>query len=188
MREEELKLEKVKKSCKTTKKILGIFKTLFIVCAIICLAGAGICYGFKDQINTELSKQAETGNMEHLDINDQDFGTGVFHMEINKEEMIASGEYAQTFAIMCFFAAAMVAIMAVLIALIQKIFVIMEEEESPFSKAVLLRIKRIFIAVAVIMGLEVGIGIGLFLGLFFWCLYCILDYGYALQKEVDETL
>lgn len=187
MREEALKLEKVKKSCSTTKKVLGIFKVLLIVVSVICLVGAGICFGMKKQINTAVGKEVEAGNVSAENFN-MDLTNGIFHYEINEDEMIASGDFATPIALTCVFAAVMVAVMAVLFALLQKIFVIMEEEESPFSPAVLQRIKRVFIAIAVIMGIEVGIGIGLFLGLFFWCLYCILDYGYALQKEVDETL
>ena len=42
MREQELKLEKVKKSCNTARKVAKGFMIFFIVCAVLCIAGAGV--------------------------------------------------------------------------------------------------------------------------------------------------
>lgn len=187
MREQELKLEKVRKSCQTAKKITGALKILMIVSAILCFVGAGVLFGLKDKVNEVLVSQ-EQNQPGSIEINDMDFESGLLAFDIDVDEMKAEGTYAENFAIMCIAGGVVLIAMAVIFMLIQKIFIIIEEEESPFSEKVLNKIKKLFIAIAVIMGLEVGLGIGLFLALFFWCLYNIMDYGYALQKEIDETL
>ncbi len=187
MREQELKLEKVRKSCNTAKKIAKAFKVLMIVAAVMCLVAAVCMFAFKGQINDGIAKDNSI-NTGSVTIDDMDFQTGIFHYDMDAEEIAKSGEYAQAFAVMCIGGGVATGVFAVIFFLIQKIFVTIEEEESPFTENVLKTVKKLFIGIAVIMGLEVGVGLGLFLGLFFWCLYCILDYGFALQKEVDETL
>lgn len=187
MREQEEKLAKVRKSCDTAKKITKGFKILFIVCSVLCLLSAVALYGLKSNINESII-QTEKTHPGSFELNIDEIETGILSLNLDEDEIIASGTYAESFALMCAFAAVVCAVMAVIFGLIQKIFVLIDEEGSPFGEKVLAKIKRIFIAIAVIVGLEVGLGIGLFLGLFFWCLYCIMDYGSALQKEVDETL
>lgn len=187
MREQELKLEKVKKSCDTAKKISKGFKVLFIVSSVLCLVGAGIMFGFRGQLNESIA-QTQITNPGNFEMNLDDIRTGIISFAIDEEEVISKGTYAETYSIVCVIGAAACIAMAVIFGLIQKIFDLIDEEGSPFGENVLSKIKKIFIAIAVIVGLEVGLGIGLFLGLFFWCLYCIMDYGAALQKEVDETL
>lgn len=187
MREQELKLEKVRKSCNTAKKVAKAFKIIMIVATVMCFVAAVGMLVFNGQINEEIAK-ANLVNPDSVTIDDMDFQTGIFHYDMDPQEIRESGEYAQAFAIMCIAGGIAVGVFAVIFYLIQKIFVTIEEEESPFTEKVLITVKKLFIGIAVIMGLEVGIGLGLFLGLFFWCLYCILDYGFALQKEIDETL
>lgn len=187
MREQELKLQKVRKSCSTAKKVAKVFKTLMIVAAVFCVVGAGILFAFKDKVN-DAAKAANEARPGSVSIDKMDFNTGIFSYELDEEDIEARGAYAEASAAMCVFGGIMTAIFAVIFGLIQKIFVTIEEEDSPFTQKVLTTIKKLFIGIAVIMGLEVGIGLGLFLGLFFWCLYCIMDYGFALQKEIDETL
>lgn len=187
MREQELKLEKVRKSCNTARKIAKVFKIIMIVATVMCLVAAGCLFAFRGQLNDEIKSVNEI-KPGTVTIDDMDFQTGFFHYEKDINEIIANGTYAESFAEICLMGAIAVAVFAVIFALIEKIFVTIDEEESPFTEKVLKTVKKLFIGIAVIMGLEVGIGLGLFLGLFFWCLYCILDYGFALQKEIDETL
>ena len=51
MNEQKMKLDKVKKSCRTTRKVVNVFKVLFIVCAVVCFLGAALCGGFRKQID-----------------------------------------------------------------------------------------------------------------------------------------
>lgn len=187
MREQELKLEKVKKSCNTAKKVVGVFKVILIVTSVICfVAGAGI-FAFRDKINTEISAGIEAGNGT-FDMDDVDVNVGLLSYEFDSKEAIANGEYAE--AMLSAIAAGFVVslMFAVVFILIQKIFKIMDDEETPFSESVLKKMKRVFIALTIIIALEIGLGFGAVLGMVFWCIYNILDYGYALQKEVDEML
>ena len=187
MREQELKLEQVKKSCNTARKVAKGFMIFFIVCAVICIAGAGIMYGFKNDINNEIKTAMERGDESiHIDIDD--FESGVFSFKVDQDKMIENGTFAETMSLYVLAAAIVCVSVAVILGLVQKIFIVMDEEGSPFGENVLKRIKAIFIAISIIVGLEIGLGIGLLAGLLFWCLYCILDYGATLQKEIDETL
>lgn len=188
MREQELKLENVKKSCNTAKKVAKVFKILLIVCAVMCLVSAIFMLVLKGQINDGIASTNAT-NPGKVSIDKMDFRVGsILSYEMDTEKIAAEGTYAQAFALMCGFGGIMSIFVAVVFTLIEKIFVTIEREESPFSPKVLSTVKKLFIAIAVIIGLESGLGAGLLMGLFFWCLYCIMDYGFALQKEIDETL
>lgn len=189
MREQELKLEKVKKSCNTAKKVVGIFKTIMIVASVICFVAAACVFAFRSEINTEIAKQvSERGEETVFSISDIDIHTGLFYYQSDMHELIEEGNYAEAIVTAVVCAGVAVLAFAIIFTLIQKIFKIMDNEETPFCDSVLRKIKKVFIALAVIIGLEIGIGFGAILGLVFWCIYSILDYGYALQKEVDELL
>ena len=86
------------------------------------------------------------------------------------------------------FAAGMCALVAVLFWLIEGIFKQIKESDSPFTEAVLKKLRIVFICVPIIAFLTNGIWAGLIVALLCWAIYCIIDYGYALQIEVDETL
>lgn len=187
MREQELKLEKVKKSCNTARKVAKGFMIFFIVCAVLCIAGAGIMFGFRDDVNKEIKAAIERGD-ESININIEDFESGVFSFKVDQDKMIENGTYAETMALYVLTASIVCISVAIILGLVQRIFTVMREEGSPFGENVLKRIKAIFIAISIMVGLEIGLGVGLLAGLFFWCLYCILDYGAVLQREVDETL
>lgn len=187
MREQELKLEQVKKSCNAAKKVAKVFKIIMIVFAVLCFISAIGLFAFKSQIN-ESARLANEINPGTVSIDRMEIQSSVFHFGFDAEQMEADGDFAEAGVIACIMGTVLLSIFAVIFGLIQKIFVTIEEEDSPFTQKVLSTIKKLFIAIAIIIGLEVGIGIGLFLGLFFWCLYCIMDYGFALQKEIDETL
>lgn len=187
MREQEVKLERVKKSCSTAKKVAKVFKILAIVFAVMCFLSAGFLFAFKGQVNEAIAQENEI-NPNSITIDKLDIESGVFKFDMDENQIAESGEYAQAFALVCIMGGIVLTIVAVIFGFIQKIFVTIEVEDSPFSEKVLKTVKRLFIGIAVVMGLGIGIGIGLFLALFFWCLYCILDYGFELQKEIDETL
>ncbi len=72
--------------------------------------------------------------------------------------------------------------------MIQKTFVLIKDSETPFDPAVLKRLKLVFVIIAIAALLFSGVGTAVMSGIVFWCVYCILDYGFILQQEVDETL
>ena len=189
MREQELKLEKVKKSCKTAKKVVGVFKILLMVVSAICFVSAAVVFGLRNTIDTGIAKEvAARGQDAVFTATDIDINLGIAYYQTDFQDLIDNGQYSEAIITVLVMAGVVVLMFVVVFILIQKIFKIMDEEETPFCESVLKRIKRIFIALAIIIALEIGLGFGIILGLVFWCIYNILDYGYALQKEVDEIL
>lgn len=87
-----------------------------------------------------------------------------------------------------FAAAVLTAAAAVIFWLIEKIFKDIKESESPFTEAIIKKLRIVFIVISVCALVFYGIANGLITALLCWALYCIIDYGYALQLEVDETL
>ncbi|MBQ7076768.1 MAG: hypothetical protein IJM91_01365 [Lachnospiraceae bacterium] len=87
-----------------------------------------------------------------------------------------------------FAAAVLTAAAAVIFWLIEKIFKDIKESESPFTEAIIKKLRIVFIIISVCALIFYGIANGLIAALLCWALYCIIDYGYALQLEVDETL
>lgn len=72
--------------------------------------------------------------------------------------------------------------------LIEGIFKEIKDSESPFTEAILKKLRIAFILISVLALLGNGLWAGAITGLICWAVYCIIDYGYALQSEVDETL
>lgn len=183
MREQELKLAKVKRSCKTAKTVTSVFGILLVVATVLCIIGAVICYTFRGQINEAIASQTSAViTYTNLHTN------GILNFSFDVDKLAQSGLYAQLFAIYCSFGAACTAVTSLILLSIRKIFVVIEKSESPFTEDIMKRMKKTFIGLAIVTGLFVGVGPCLFVALIFWCIYCIMDYGTAIQTEIDETL
>ena len=68
------------------------------------------------------------------------------------------------------------------------IFKSLAQEETPFSENILKRLRNIFIIITVLIAAYLGVGLCIVGALLLWCIYSILEYGVALQTEVDELL
>lgn len=86
------------------------------------------------------------------------------------------------------FAAGMCCVVAVIFWLVEGIFKQIKESDSPFTDAILKKLRIVFIVISILALLTNGIWAGAITALLCWAIYCIIDYGYALQLEVDETL
>ena len=188
MREEELKLEKVKKSCNITAKVSQVLEVILIVGAILCVVGAACCFGFKDEINSTISSSVDMSeNFMTSFENSSDIG-GLITFSFNPERMMSAGEYGQVAAIYCIFGGVICAMVAAVFDVIRRIFKIIKTSETPFTEAVLKKIRVLFIIISVEILLMVGLGDAAIVALICWSIYNILDYGFTLQKQVDETL
>lgn len=187
MRDEMVKLEKVKKSCKISgiiSKIIACLVTVGFVGAIVGIIVLGIVG--HDKINSEIGKAVESGdatfNVDNVNIN------GMVQVNAAIDEMTEQGEYAEVLTIACIIAAFASAVVAVIFWMLVSIFKMIAESNTPFTGGILKRIKAIFILVAVIALITNGLGTGVIVGCIGWSLYSIFDYGFAIQQEVDETL
>ena len=187
MRDEMVKLEKIKKSCKISKnlsKMIACLLTVGFVCAIAGIIVIGVIG--HDNINSELKKSIESGdstfNVDDIDIN------GMVQLNVKLNEMAEQGEYAEALTIICAFIAVVTAAIAIVFWMLVTIFKMIAESNTPFTVNVLNRLKTIFIMVTVIAVLSSGLGMGVIVGCIGWSLYSIFDYGFVIQQEIDETL
>lgn len=185
MTNQEMKLQKIKKSCETTKKVLNIVRVIFIAFMVICIVcGIGV-FAMSNDVNTEIAKQVEAGNA-NIDMNIS-FG-GLFHVDTNMEKAISQGRYAFAIGSTCAIAGGLLLMVVIVTNQLIKIFTIIGTSESPFSDEVIRKLKKIFIILAVFELLFVEVGAAVLMALIFWCILNIFEYGATLQTEVDETL
>jgi hypothetical protein len=72
--------------------------------------------------------------------------------------------------------------------LFKEIFRNLSEEATPFSDKILGMLKYAFIMLFAAILVFIGVGPAVLGALLMWCIYSILEYGKALQTEVDEIL
>lgn len=68
-----------------------------------------------------------------------------------------------------------------------RIFRDVQKSDNPFSKEMLKKMKKAFIALSIVTVFWCGL-LGVVFTLFIWCVYAICEYGHVLQSEIDETL
>lgn len=186
MRNQATKLAAVKKSCATTKNVINIFKWIFIAIAIICAVAGIVIFANSAVIDTVM---AEAAANDELAVRVSDFETnGLLDIHVEVQQALEEGRYALVFGAYTVAATVILVVFAVIMGLIAKVFKVIETSESPFCDSVLKKLRSIFILLVVLTLLFESIGFAVMLALSFWCIYKIMDYGTALQLEVDETL
>ena len=193
MREEALKLEKVKKSCKTTAKVAQVLEIIVIVAFALCIVGAVICFCTRNEIdNSMIQIMTQTGDAT-LENGYASFDTdtqigGLLSFSFNSEKLIEAGEYGLLSAVYCLMGAILCAVAAAIFDLIRRIFKLIMASETPFDEGVLKKIKVLFIIICVAILVTSGLGEAVLAALILRSIYTILDYGFTLQKQVDETI
>ena len=197
MREQEQKLANVKKSCDVVRKVSKIFGVILVVITIITVVAGIVMLATKNQINSNLvfdeigrhiNVVGDTSDFISLEDVTIDIETGLFSFDYDGMSLIKEGKFAELFALYCFMGAFVCAIMAGIFITIQTTFEFIKNSETPFDEKVLKRLKVVFVAMTIVLGALSGIGTAVLCGVIFWSIYCIIDYGYVLQTEVDETL
>lgn len=184
MNDQIMKLERVKKSCHTAKVITRALYILTRIAAILCVGGAALVYFFRDKIDAAIA--AGEGSFNPT-MNNLSAG-GLFRLSLDVQKLFEQGNYTEGLITTLVFAGVMCLFTAIIFRMICRVFIEIEKSESPFAHASIFRLKKAFITLVILTGLFVDVGNALLLALFLWCVYCILDYGAALQTEIDETL
>lgn len=200
MREQEIKLANVKKSCSTTGKVAKVLGILMAVIAVVMLVGGIVMIACKSNINSSIKTEEVSGKVVAHVFSEN--GTELFSLEqvedMGKHGILGmfnvvgilmyKGMAAEALAAVFFSTAVAIAILAGIFIIIMKVFKLIENSDSPFNGDVMKKLKTAFIIITVYTLFAVGLGAAALAGVVFWSLYCILDYGYVLQKESDETL
>jgi len=190
MNEQEIKLEKVKKSCRIAKNVTRVFLIILLVAVGIMIFASLACVGYKDEINKGATQ--EYGYDFEADFSEAsralEMSSGLLTVRFDTQTDLESGNIAGAVVKVLACAACLCLVMGIVFGLLFSIFKTLENGESPFSAQILKKLKTMFIVITVIMGLFMGVGLSMISGLVLWCIYCILDYGCVLQRDVDETL
>lgn len=187
MNKQEMKLEKVRKSCSTTSKVLSAMRGIAIACVILCIVGAIIIQCFAKDINTEVPKAIAEGKVT-FSYTDIEMFNGILNFDVKMQQLVDDGHYAFLFTCYCIAGAVALGIVITILSLFIRIFKTLLENETPFNESVLVKLRSAFIITVVLVALVSGLGEAVFMGLTFWCIYTLIDYGAVLQMEVDETL
>ena len=184
MSEQNKKLEVIRKRCRTAEKVIGTLQVVAVIGIVGALIGLISCFVFKDTINEAMVQQVAEGaaKVENFKIE------GLINFSINYEKFYNSGDYATPLGINCAFATIITSACFYLLTAFKKIFRNLMKEDNPFSDSIMNGLKTCFIIITVLLVLFVGLGPGVVGGLLCWCIYSILEYGKALQVEIDETL
>lgn len=192
MREETLKLAKVKKSCKATETVSKVLEIILIVATCICVAGAIICFCLNKDINESVAQMSTQAEMQEFlnitkSLDDASIG-GSLKFTVHMDQLIAEGQYGLVTGILCLFGAVICGMTALVFGMIRRTFKIILTSETPFCQEVLKGIKLMSIILCIELLLMSGIGTAVLAALIFWSIYNILDYGFTIQQQIDETL
>jgi hypothetical protein len=185
MNEQSRKLEAVRNRCRTSSRVVSVLQIVTIVGIVLALVGAIVCITQRGMIDEHVGKAVEAGSVtvENLRI-----GGSNINFLINYDRAFAAGNYALPIAMSCAVAAILCAIVTCALGLFKDIFKELSRETTPFSDRILGKLKYAFIMLTAALLVFVGIGPAVMGALLFWCIYSILEYGRALQSEVDEIL
>ena len=185
MNEQNQRLDVIKKRCFTSTKVISVLQIIAIVGIIGALVGAICCFIWKDAINVGMAEQVASGK---ATVESLKFDAGILDFKIDYEEAFSHGNYATPIIINCIIAITITGVCLFLLTAYKKIFKDLIKEDNPFSDSILKRLRICSIVIVIILGVFAGIGAAVIIGLLLWCIHSVLEYGKALQTEVDEML
>lgn len=200
MNEYEIKLANVKKSCDVARKVAMVLSILMgLLTAFALLCGLVMIF-IRGDLNRNVNVE-EVGGRLIAHVCDEN-GVEQFSVEPTsiygkhslvrvsgiKEKLIGKGLVAEAYGADMIYSAIGAAIATGIFIIIMNVFKLIQNSDTPFCVDVMKRIKTVFIIITVFAFFNDGIGSAVLTGAVFWSVYCILDYGYVLQKESDETL
>ncbi|MCR4902465.1 MAG: hypothetical protein K6A23_06380 [Butyrivibrio sp.] len=184
MNEQNKKLEVIKNRCQTSGKVIGIMRAFVNAGIVLTIVSAIICFIFRSDLNVVLEKEIEAG-----DISLRNFGIdGMIQLRFLTEGAIEKGNYWVPLMLNCILGCIICIVFSVILGTLRKIFKSLAAEETPFSDYNLKQLRIGFIVTTVALTISIGLGVGIICGLICWSIYSILEYGAALQNEVDEIL
>jgi len=185
MNEQNKKLEAVRNRCRTSAKVVGILQIVTIVGTVLALVGALACFALRDVLNEQLAKAVEAGQ---VTVQSLKIGGSSVWLFINYDKAFAAGNYALPLMMSCVIAAIVCITVTCALGLFKDIFKDLSGETMPFSDMILGKLKYAFIMLFAALLVFIGVGPAVLGALLMWCIYSILEYGKALQTEVDEIL
>lgn len=197
MNEENVKLAKIKKSCRIGKKVSTVLFVVLLVGAV-CMLIYGIKVfadgkKFDDQITSAqaagiISTSDEFGSASAVNIN---LGSlpSTLHSDIpSVQAALDDHPYSIVYGSYITFAGVVMIIISVMLLLVRSVFALVEKEATPFTAKVKKRVTIILAVISALFLFTAGSGLALIGALVTWAVNAILDYGISLQRQYDETL
>ncbi len=183
MREEVVKLEKVKRNCGKAMVVARIARIFGLVLAILTLVlGVGLV-AFRKPLDQALADAEAKGDWDRAEWR-AGIEIGIF--DVFTTSLTSEGGAVMLAKVM-FVSGVWMAVLTVTLYYVEKMFGEIQNGDSPFRESVLKRMKVIF-ALATVMALDNSLLIGFVVGFSLWCVYQIFEYGGELQRFSDETL
>lgn len=178
-----MKIEKIKKSSRAAYITTNILKVMLIVCAILAWLGGITVMGLGGIINQSFDKALKGGQMKERDI--------AALKELTERELgrrLMEGEnYAMTIGVYMMVFGIAIALLALVLHFVSRVFKEFMESYSPFQPGILKNLK-IALVLIVVYTAQSSLGIALVIAMASWCIMNIFEYGCELQKQSDETL
>ena len=196
MNEENVKLEKIKKSCKFGKKVATILCIIAIVgCVCSMVAGIALLVN-SERFEPEFVKYVDEGKIDTSNGIGKVSGISIQGINVNDwksdipalQKALTERPYTTVYGIYCIIVSLSVAVCSVMIKLLSSVFELIEKEDTPFTDAVIKRVTVVMIVISGFLLLTAGAAFGILGGLVTWVVHTVMDYGKTLQIQSDETL
>ena len=196
MTDENVKLEKIKKSCNAGVKVTNVFFVIAIVCSVLILVAITVILYMGRDFESAVEKGIDAG---YVTVGDSVGSVKLFNIELMDAKSIHSDlpalknllnerPYTVTVMIYCIIGFIVTVITAVMMKIVGNVFKLIRESESPFTDKVIRRVVIVMIVTAAAAFLTSGLAVGLITLATAWVVYTIMDYGKTLQIQSDETL
>lgn len=187
MSKQEIKLQRIKKSCKISSKVVSVtFVILIVVCAMLLVGMIVAAANAKALNEAIITTGMEEDINSFINVEQMNFTSDIPALQ----EYFDANQYKYAFSVIAYlgvmFAYSVVA--CVSLGFAKHIFKLLEQTESPFDKRILKTLKITFIFLSVVIALSLSNVFGVICALIFWCIYNFFSYGCELQKLSDETL
>ena len=196
MNEENIKLAKIKKSCKFGKKVATILCIIAIVgCVCSMVAGIALLVN-SERFEPEFVKYVDEGKIDTSNGIGKVSGISIQGINVNDwksdipalQKALTERPYTTVYGIYCIIVSLSVAVCSVMIKLLSSVFELIEKEDTPFTDAVIKRVTVVMIVISGFLLLTAGAAFGILGGLVTWVVHTVMDYGKTLQIQSDETL
>ena len=196
MDEVNAKLSRIKKSCHAGKIVSNIMCIIAIIGLVASIAGSVIIFGMGKKFDDEVAK-AQDANIvsteskmfasKMFDINLGD-PTSV-HSDIKAvQDLIDAHPYSTVYGFFLAVSAVTLLIVVVLMKMVNRVFALIEESDSPFTSQIIKRVTVVLVMTSVILLMTGGVAMGGLGIIVTWAVRSIMDYGKTLQIQSDETL
>ena len=204
MSQENIKLERIKKSSHVGRIVTRIVFMICVVSSVILLVTSIVMIANRVSMNEQIKAAYE--GVDDVDVS-KEVGPVRVHLfriskgsfDITKYQKIESSipalekamnetPYSLSLAFTLLISGFNVILLAVAMYQLYSVFDIIGKENSPFTSRVLKKLLFALIVIDIIIAFTAGLGTAAIAAIVTWALYTIMDYGRLLQIQSDETL